>query len=128
MRTSGDILAELDLRRRELRMPVLVLAKRSGVPFRTVQRIIGGRHDKATWASVHALARALGLDLELRSVVDAESLREQQARKKAERLMRMVQGTAALEAQAVAPQKYEQMLRRTIHEILAGPARKLWVE
>ena len=128
MRTSSNILAELDLRRRELHMPVSVLAKRSGVAFRTVQRIIGGHHDKATWATVIALAQALGLDLELRSVVDAESLRERQARTKADRLMRMVQGTAALEAQAVDPNKYQQMIRRTVHEILAGPARKLWAE
>lgn len=109
-------------------MPLSVLAKRSGIPFRTVQRIIGGGHDKATWATVLALAQTLGLELELRPRVDVETLREQQARKKAQSLMRMVQGTAALEAQAVAPDKYRQMLRRTVHEILAGPARKLWGE
>ncbi len=77
---------------------------------------------------MQSLAETLGMTLDLRSITDPEDLREQQARKKAERLMKMVQGTSALEAQAIDPEKYEQMLRRSVHELLAGPSRKLWTE
>jgi hypothetical protein len=38
----------------------------------------------------------------------------------------MVQGTSGLEAQAVDREALEQMIRRTTHELLAGPKRRLW--
>ena len=122
------IFAELDLRRRELKMPAAVLAKRSGLSLPTVQRILSGRHLNATWANVVALAAALGEEVVLRPMATSEDLREQQARRKAERLVKMVQGTSALEAQAVEKERLEQMVRRSLHELLAGPARKLWRE
>ncbi len=128
MKNQNNIFAELDLRRRELSMPAITLAQKSGVAFRTTQRILSGKHQKASYADIQSLAAVLGMTLELRSTTDPEDLREQQGRQKAQRLMKMVQGTAALEAQAVNHAKYKQMMRRSVHELLAGPARKLWAE
>ncbi len=128
MKQPGGIFNKLDLRRRELGMSTAVLARRSGVSFPTVQRILTGRHPQASWANVQAIAHALGMALDLRTVLDPEDMREEQAKLKARRLMKMVQGTSALEAQALGKKKYDQMLRRSVHELLAGPTRKLWAE
>ena len=123
-----DLFASLDLRRRELGMAMGALAAKSGLALRTVARILSGAHPAASWANVTALADALGGAVELRPGADAEDLREQQAQRKAEHLVRMVQGTSALEGQAVDAQNLEQMKRRTVHELLAGSDRKLWAQ
>jgi transcriptional regulator with XRE-family HTH domain len=105
-------------------MSYAVVAERSGVSLATVHRVLAG-HD-ASISNLLAIARALGLGLECRAEADVETLLEQQARRKAERLVGMVQGSAALEGQAVDPQTREQMVRQTVHELLAGSKRKLW--
>ncbi len=61
-------------------------------------------------------------------MVPAQEVLEQQARKKAERLVGMVQGTSALEAQAVSSRHIGQMIKKTIQELLAGSRRRLWAE
>jgi len=38
----------------------------------------------------------------------------------------MVQGTSALESQAVDSETYRQMVRQTMHELMAGSRRRLW--
>ena len=53
-------------------------------------------------------------------------MRERQARAKARMLVAIVQGTSALEGQAVDPQEVELMEQRTAAELLSGPARRLW--
>ena len=128
MNERSQIFSELDLRRRELGMSIGDLASKTGISWPTAQRILSGQHNIATFTKVSALADALGMNIDLRSVVDPEDLRERQAQKKAQRLVKMVQGTSALEAQAVNKNNYEQMLRRTVHELLAGPPRKLWAK
>lgn len=122
------VFAELDLRRRELGMSMGVLAKRTGLALPTVKRILSGRHAQASWENVVAIAEALGEEVVLCATASSEDLRERQARRKAERLVKMVQGTSALETQAVDQAKLEQMIRRSVHELLAGPDRKLWEE
>jgi len=103
-----------------------VLAQKAHLSLPTVQRILSGRQTNASWANVVALAEALGMAIDIRAVTDTEDLREKQARRKAEQLVKMVQGTSGLEGQALDQQKFDQMLRRTVHELLAGPDRKLW--
>jgi hypothetical protein len=39
---------------------------------------------------------------------------------------RLVQGTSALESQAVGKDTYKRMVEKSFREILAGPKRKLW--
>jgi hypothetical protein len=53
-------------------------------------------------------------------------VREQQAWKKARKLVGMVQGTSALEGQAVSEAAYQAMVERTYHELLAGSNHRLW--
>jgi transcriptional regulator with XRE-family HTH domain len=124
----SELFTSLDLRRRELGMAMGTLAKKSGLSLRTVARILSGDHANASWANVMALADVLGIAVELRSIANPEDLRERQAKWKADRLVKMVQGTSALEGQAVDSEKVEQMKRRTVHELLAGSDRKLWAE
>ena len=103
-----------------------VLARRSGVSLPTVNRIVGGGVEHATYASLKAVADALGMDFELKNTIDELDLAEQQAQAKAEVIARMVQGTSALESQAVDPETYRQIIRQTVHELMAGPRRRLW--
>jgi len=107
-------------------MSCRLLALRSGVSLPTVQRILrdGGEH--ATYATVKAVAHALGMDLELRNTVDEQDFAERQARTKAEAIVRMVQGSSALESQAVDAETYRHMVDQTVHELMAGPRRRLW--
>lgn len=103
-----------------------LLASRSGVSLPTVQRILHNGGEHATYANVAAVARSLGMDFELKGVLDEQAFAEQEAQAKAGIIVRMVQGTSALESQAVDSNTYEQMVKQTVHELMAGPRRKLW--
>ena len=116
----------LDRRRAELGMSQYALAQRSGVSLPTVQRILAGDQPRASLSSVLALANALALRLGLESQSDADELLEREARQKAERLVGMVQGSAALEGQGLDEATRERMIQRTVHELLAGSRRKIW--
>lgn len=126
MRSVSDtISARLDDRRRRLGMTCSALAARSGVSEPTVKRILAGRAGAASLAHVAAVAEALGMPLTT-DPVDADEYRAQAARRKAERIARLVQGNSALEAQAVDPDEHRRLVERSVHELLAGPARRLW--
>jgi transcriptional regulator with XRE-family HTH domain len=119
---------KLDIRRERLGMSRAALARKSGVSIAAVHRILSGKEDSPSVATLDALASVLGLAIEVVEVADAEELREQQAKRKAERITSMVQGTMALEAQAVARKNLDRITKRNIHRLLAGPDRKLWDE
>jgi transcriptional regulator with XRE-family HTH domain len=125
-RPQSEIAAKMQRRRKALRISCKLLALHSGVSLPTVQRILrdGGEH--TTYANLAAVARALGMDFELRSTSDEQAFAERQAEAKARVLVRMVQGTSALESQAVDSDTYQQMVKQTVHELMAGPGRKLW--
>src|SRR3982751_4605654 len=94
---SVDRLASL---RKALGMSFAALAARSGVSQPTVKRIFGGQLGEASFANVAAVVAALGCSVDLKEA-DVDGLCHEQARKKAERVARLVQGTSALESQAV---------------------------
>ena len=104
------------------------LAKRSGVSLPTVVRVLSGRNANASLQNVAVIAEALGLRLSLESDVDVAEVREEQARRKAQRLVGIVQGTSGLEAQALDDRVLGEMTRQTVHELLAGSPQKLWGE
>ncbi len=115
----------LQTRRKMLGIGFQSLASRSGVSIPTVKRIFGGQIAAASFENIAAIAEALGLSFELgESSVDA--LCRQQARKKAMQVARLVQGTSALESQAVGKDTYKRIVEKSFREILAGPKRKLW--
>ena len=72
-----------------------------------------------------AIAEALGMTLEVRSQ-DPQTLRQQEARRKAEAITRMAQATSALEGQAVSDTVFEQLVQRATAQLLSGSRRRLW--
>ena len=119
-------LQKLNARRKELRMSFPALAARSGVSEATVKRILSGRSSKIGLDTVEASAEALGMRFDLNAPTEPDTFRQAVAAKKAAWIMRQVQGTSALEAQALPPAEYEAMLKRTEEELLKGPSRRLW--
>ena len=87
--------------------------------------ILGGHAAEASFGNVAAVARALGVSVEL-GESDADTFLLKQATEKARRVARMVQGTSALESQAVDADTYERLVSRSVHELLAGSRRRLW--
>ena len=114
-------------RREALGMSFAALASRSGVSEPTVKRILGGKLGTASFANVEAIARALGATLGM-DETDADELCRREARRKAERVARLVQGTNALESQAVGAEAYSRLVEKSYHELLAGSKRRLWSE
>ena len=128
MKNRQPLFEKLETRRRELGISQAALANRSGVSLPTVHRILSGHGSATSVENILAIAQVLGMDLEAVPRVDAGTILEQQARKKAERLVRMVQGTSALEAQGVSSRHLGQMVKKTVQELLAGSRRRLWAE
>ena len=128
MITTMHISAErLKHRRESLGMSYSVVAARSGVSEPTVKRILGGQAAEASFANVVAIAAALGASFAIEET-DPEELCRQQARRKAERIARLVQGTSALEGQAVDQAAYDRLVERSFHQLMAGSRRRLWSE
>lgn len=119
-----NLTQELDARRRDLGMSCRALARRAGVGLATVQRALS--HGNATAETLQKLGSALGVSLHVTSVRTPSAMREEQARAKARRLVALVQGTSALEAQGVDARALEAMVERTIVELLKGPNLRLW--
>ena len=126
MAIRNAIIHDLNERRRQLGISLADVARLSGVSLPTVQRILGDKDHGTTLPNLVAIAEAIGLGLGSRSEIKVTELREQQARRKAERLVGMVQGSSALEGQAVDKDTYERMVEQTVHELLAGSNRRLW--
>lgn len=118
--------AALNQRRKELGMTYEALAKRSGVSMPTVVRILTGKDPHASFGNVGAIAKTLALAIAFQPTATSQEVKERQAARKARELVGLVQGSSGLEAQAVAPAELDAMMRQTVHELLAGPARFLW--
>jgi hypothetical protein len=102
------------------------LARKSGVSRHTALRILSGANYAASLANVRSLAQVLGLDLRFEEKASIETLQEKEAHRKAEQLVKMVQGTSGLEGQAVGRKEYDRMVRQAERELLTGSKRKLW--
>lgn len=118
----------LNARRKRLGMTYQVLAARSGVSIATVQRIMSCTSDQANFSNVAAVASALGMTASFIENVSDIEFCEQQAQKKSKLLINLLQGSSGLEGQAVDVQTLENMVNQTVHELLAGPRRKLWAK
>jgi len=108
-------------------MSYSVVSSRSGVSQPTVKRIFGGHIAEASFANVMAVANALGASLDV-AETDPDELCRRQARRKAEQVARLVQGTSALESQAVDANSYSRLVEKSYHQLLAGSKRKLWAD
>lgn len=116
----------LERRRRELGMSRSQLANLSGLSLATVNRILRGGMMRASLANVVGVARALGVQVTLTPIGESYDFRQQAAKDKAQKIVGLVQGTSGLEAQAVDAQTAERMVNQTLHELMAGPRRKIW--
>ena len=119
--------ASLDERRRDLRMTIPQLARRSGVSTATVARILRGEPTVAM-GHVCAIADALGMQVTARPLVSVDSLLRRAAKAKARRAADLVQATSALEAQGLSRHQFESMVDRTTRELLAAGGKILWAD
>ncbi len=120
------ICSELDRRRRELGMPLDELSQRAGVSVSTAKRFLAGKiHPR--WDSVLRISETLGAPgLDLPRAQAIYKMRQRQAVQKAKLLVGFVQGTMALEAQAVDLATKKSMQREATIQLLAGPRSALW--
>ena len=127
MTGTADILLDLEHRREALGMPLKELSKRANVSLGTVRRAASGEPGIAI-GTVAAIASAVGIrDLrEFSRARPPEKMRELQAALKARKIVGMVQGTSALEGQAVSESDRKLMISNTISELLSGPRSRLW--
>jgi transcriptional regulator with XRE-family HTH domain len=126
-------LKKLDQRRAKLGMSRPALSHRAKVSLPTVTRILSGKEANPTIDTLHAIAQALGVvvsvgaEVKIEERESADDFRTQQAKRKATELVKMVQGTMALEAQAVEQTAVERMINQTTYELL-NSRRRLWSE
>ena len=117
---------DLSDRRRALGMPIDELSRRAGVSVNTVKRFLAG---KTSTRYPHALkiSESLGVPgLDLARAQAIYKMRQRQAVQKAKLLVGFVQGTMALEAQAVDVATKKRMQREAVIQLLAGPRSALW--
>jgi len=132
MTSVKSFLSELEVRRRALGMPWEILAARSGASRAMVCRLLKNQQASAGFDKVVAVADALGVSINFDRVrvqsdpVDIDVLLEQQAERKARRLVGMVQGTMGLEAQALDDHDFAQLVKKTSRRLLTGSRRGLW--
>ncbi len=123
-------LKQLDARRAHLGMTKRALARRAGLSEPTVHRILSGREDHPSLATIQAIAAAMGARVDLTLAFDTSDLdfQRQQARQKAGQIAGLVQGTMALESQAVGQATLDEIVDRAEMELVTGSPRRLWDE
>lgn len=132
MTNTMELPIRLEQRRKSIQMTKKMLAERAGMSLPTVNRILSGREKRLTIGSVEAIARVLGVVVRFGATAGFEevetsfAVREKQATAKAKRLVRMVQATMGLEAQAVGDAVLDEMVKQTTCELLAGSKHRLW--
>lgn len=120
----GPIIA---LIRHQLHMPQDIIAKRSGVPQSTISRIESGRINPNT-ATLYKILSALECDLVI-SVVpkeDLETIRKNQAYKKARKKINYLHGTMSLEKQAPNSKILNELIEEEVKDLLNSLSSKLW--
>jgi hypothetical protein len=123
-----DWLDALNNQRRALKMPLHVLAKRAKLSRATVCRILQQKKTSASLESVMAIASVLGAEVEVR-LEAPEKVVEQKVQERAKKIVRMVQGTMALESQGITdPDHIDQLVETAAREIRAKPRKQLWVQ
>jgi hypothetical protein len=122
------LLAKLAGRRKHLRMSFRDVAQRSGLGLRTVQRVLSLEEPAARLDTVLQLADALSVELSLKEIGTAHHVRKRAAAMKAVRLASMVQGTSALESQAIPGNDLREIRDEIANQLLSGSSRDLWAE
>ena len=124
MTRIDNLFERLCQRRHELGIPLNVISHKAGVSTSTVKRVLAGEM-AASFSTVARIADVLGVDLQIKAR-SVDQMLVSQARAEAKRLVKMVQGTSALEAQAVDKKALRRMEAGTLHDLLNGPRSKIW--
>ena len=120
-------LEALEHQRRALKMPLPILAQRAKLSRATVCRILKEKRLTASLENVLAIARVLGAEIAVH-LQTPEDVIEQEVQKRAKKIVQMVQGTMALEAQGITdPILLKQLVETAAREIRAKPRKQLWV-
>jgi len=107
-------------------MPLDELSRRAGVSVSTVKRFLAGKI-YPRWDTALRISETLGVPgLDLPRAQPIYKMRQRQAAQKAKLLVGFVQGTMALEAQAVDLATKKSMQREAAVQLLAGPRSALW--
>jgi hypothetical protein len=122
------LLSKLASRRKHLRMSFRAVAERSGLGLRTVQRVLCLEEPTARLDTVLQIANALSVELSPKEIGTAHRVRKREAAKKAVRLASMVQGTSALESQAIPKNDLREIKDEIATRLLSGSSRELWAE
>lgn len=126
MNSIKTILNELGQRRRDLGLSYKQLADRTGLSLQTIQRLLGGRCTNAQIRTVAAVAEILGAEVGLIRKRPINTIRREQASRKAKKLVQASQASAALEGQAVEKETLKKVERVIMERLLAGPKVRLW--
>lgn len=121
-----EIIQKMNIQKKELGISNAVIADKSGVSEPTVARILSGKNPSAHFDHVLAIANILGVDINVRGAQDPTIMKREQAKKKAEKIMKLVRGNSALEATETSREAYQRMLNKTVEELMAGSKRALW--
>ncbi len=117
----------LDKQRRALKMPLDVVAARSGLSRATVCRVLIDKNSSSHLDNVIAIARALGVTFEI-CIEKPEEFVERHIHEQAKQVVEMVQGNMALESQGITNQNHlDELVNVAAMEIRKIPHRKLWV-
>ena len=123
---ATQLLEILRRRRKELGLSFTMLAVRSGIAESTLKRMFSRNNTDASLENVCAAASAMGVMVRFEPEANAATFREKVAKQKAKKLVSMVQGTSLLESQGVPSSFVAEMVKKTTHELVAGPNRTLW--
>lgn len=115
----------LSTRRRKLGITIGALARLSGVPVATVNRILANPAS-VRFEHVDTVGRVLGVNFREARKRKVEQVLRDRAYEKARYVARVVQGTQGLEAAGVDASGYDRLVEVAAETLLAGKKRKLW--
>ena len=124
MTIKQDILGFLGRRRRELRMPISALSERANTSVSTVKRVLAG-DTSVGYGTLCRIAEAMGVSFEA-NARSPRSVIQKEAKRKAKLVARMVQGTSAMEAQAVDTETLNRIAQATEAKLITRLGGMLW--
>jgi transcriptional regulator with XRE-family HTH domain len=126
MTIKQDILDFLRQRRRELRMPIYALSERANTSVSTVKSVLGG-NASVSYSTLCRIAQAMGASFEV-NARSSNSVIKEEAKRKARILAKMVQGTSAMEAQAVDKETLDRIAQTAEAELTTHLGSMLWAK
>jgi len=119
-----DILGFLGQRRRELQMPISALSERANTSVSTIKRVLAG-DTSVSYSTLCRIAQAMGASFEVNARSSHSVIREE-AKRKARLVAKMVQGTSALEAQAVDKETLDRIEQAAEAKLITRRGGMLW--